>query len=72
MPDEHPARDGSPMKTPGVAGKDKVRFVGEAWPASWPNGGAGQGCCRGVELDIEELAAVTAPADALKPARRRS
>jgi carbon-monoxide dehydrogenase large subunit len=64
-----PQRDGSPMKTPPrpSLAKGKVRFVGEA-VACVVAGTAVQAkdAAEAVELDIEELPAVTTPADALK------
>lgn len=65
-----PDRNGQPMKTPPrpSLARDRVRFVGEAVAcvvaetAVQARDGA-----EAVELDIEELPAVTNPADALKP-----
>ncbi len=65
-----PARDGSPMKTPPrpSLAKGKVRFVGEAVACVVAETAAqARDAAEAVELDIEELSAVTSPADALKP-----
>src|SRR5437764_663767 len=63
-----PQRDGSPMKTPPrhSLAKDRVRYVGEA-VACVVAGTAVQAkdAAEAVELDIEELPAVTTPAQAL-------
>ena len=64
-----PQRDGSPMKTPPrpSLAKGRVRFVGEAVAcvvAETPV--QAKDAAEAVELDIEELPAVTSPADALK------
>src|SRR5580704_13576302 len=64
-----PQRDGSPMKTPPrpCLAKGKVRYVGET-VACVVAGTAVQAkdAAEAVELDIEELPAVTSPAEALK------
>jgi carbon-monoxide dehydrogenase large subunit len=65
-----PGRDGKPMKTPPrpCLATGKVRFVGEP-VACVVAGTAAQArdAAEAVELDIEELPAVTSPAEALKP-----
>jgi carbon-monoxide dehydrogenase large subunit len=65
-----PQRDGSPMKTPPrlSLAKDRVRFVGEAVACVVAETAVqAKDAAEAVELDIEELPAVTNPADALKP-----
>jgi carbon-monoxide dehydrogenase large subunit len=65
-----PQRDGSPMKTPPrpCLARDKVRFVGEAVACVVAETAVqAKDAAEAVELDIEELAAVTNPADALAP-----
>jgi len=62
-------RDGSPMKTPPrpSLAKDKVRYVGEAVACVVAETAVqAKDAAEAVELDIEELPAVTNPADALK------
>jgi len=64
-----PQRDGSPMKTPPrpSLAKGRVRFVGEAVACVVAETAAqAKDAAELVELDIEELPAVTTPADALK------
>src|SRR6266446_1956289 len=65
-----PQRDGSPMKTPPrpSLAKGRVRFVGEAVACVVAETAVqAKDAAEAVELDIEELPAVTSPADALKP-----
>ena len=65
-----PQRDGSPMKTPPrpSLAKGKVRFVGEAVACVVAETAVqAKDAAEAVELDIEELPAVTSPAEALKP-----
>jgi carbon-monoxide dehydrogenase large subunit len=65
-----PARDGSPMKTPPrpSLAKGKVRYVGEAVACVVAETAVqAKDAAEAVELDIEELPAVTNPGDALKP-----
>ena len=65
-----PQRDGSPMKTPPrpSLAKGKVRFVGEAVACVVAETAVqAKDAAEAVELDIEELPAVTTPAEALKP-----
>jgi carbon-monoxide dehydrogenase large subunit len=65
-----PDRDGKPMKTPPrpSLAKDKVRFVGEPVACVVAETALqARDAAELVELDIEELPAVTSPADALKP-----
>ncbi|MBX3498135.1 MAG: xanthine dehydrogenase family protein molybdopterin-binding subunit [Alphaproteobacteria bacterium] len=65
-----PDRDGKPMKTPPrpSLAKGKVRFVGEAAACVVAQTREqAKDAAEAVELDIEELPAVTNPADALKP-----
>ena len=65
-----PARDGSPMKTPPrpSLAKGKVRYVGEAVACVVAETAVqAKDAAEAVELDIEELPAVTSPPDALKP-----
>jgi carbon-monoxide dehydrogenase large subunit len=65
-----PQRDGSPMKTPprNSLAKDRVRFVGEAVACVVAETAAqARDAAELVELDIEELPAVTTPIEALKP-----
>lgn len=64
-----PDRNGKPMKTPPrpSLAKGKVRFVGEAVACVVAETAVqAKDAAEAVELDIEELAAVTSPADALK------
>jgi len=65
-----PDRDGKPMKTPPrhSLARGKVRFVGEpvACVVAQTRDQA-KDATEAVELDIEELPAVTSPAEALKP-----
>ena len=64
-----PQRDGSPMKTPPrpSLAKGRVRFVGEAVACVVAETAVqAKDAAEAVELDIEELPAVTTPADALK------
>src|SRR6266852_5616590 len=64
-----PQRDGSPMKTPPrpSLAKERVRFVGEAVACVVAETAAqAKDAAEAVELDIEELPAVTSPAEALK------
>ncbi len=64
-----PQRDGSPMKTPPrpSLAKGKVRFVGEAVACVVAETAVqAKDAAEAVELDIEELPAVTTPAEALK------
>jgi carbon-monoxide dehydrogenase large subunit len=64
-----PQRDGSPMKTPPrpCLAKDRVRFVGEAVACVVAKTAVqAKDAAEAVELAIEELPAVTTPADALK------
>ena len=70
-----PQRDGSPMKTPPrpSLAKDRVRYVGEAVACVVAETAVqAKDAAEAVELDIEELPAVTTPAQALSRARRRS
>ena len=63
-----PQRDGSPMKTPvrPSLAKDKVRFVGEAVACVVAETALqAKDAAEAVELDIDELPAVTTPAAAL-------
>ena len=65
-----PDRDGKPMKTPPrpSLAKGKVRFVGEAVACVVAETAVqAKDAAEAVELHIEELPAVTTPADALKP-----
>ena len=65
-----PARDGSPMKTPPrpSLAKGKVRYVGEAVACVVADTAVqAKDAAEAVDLDIEELPAVTSPAEALKP-----
>ena len=65
-----PQRDGSPMKTPPrpSLAKGKVRYVGEAVACVVAETAVqAKDAAEAVELDIEDLPAVTTPADALKP-----
>ena len=65
-----PARDGSPMKTPPrpSLAKGKVRYVGEAVACVVAETAVqAKDAAEAVDLDIEELPAVTSPAEALKP-----
>ncbi|SKA10089.1 carbon-monoxide dehydrogenase large subunit [Enhydrobacter aerosaccus] len=65
-----PQRDGSPMKTPPrpSLAKDKVRFVGEAVACVVAETQAqAKDAAEAVELDLEELPAVTTPTQALEP-----
>ena len=65
-----PDRDGKPMKTPPrpSLAKGRVRFVGEAVACVVAETAVqAKDAAEAVELDIEELPAVTTPADALKP-----
>ena len=65
-----PQRDGSPMKTPPrpSLAKGKVRFVGEAVACVVAETAVqAKDAAEAVELDIEELPAVTSPAEGLKP-----
>ncbi|HZQ00045.1 MAG TPA: xanthine dehydrogenase family protein molybdopterin-binding subunit [Reyranella sp.] len=65
-----PDRNGQPMKTPPrhSLAKDRVRYVGEAVACVVAETVAqAKDAAEAVELDIEELPAVTTPADALKP-----
>ncbi|MDI1287107.1 MAG: xanthine dehydrogenase family protein molybdopterin-binding subunit [Reyranella sp.] len=65
-----PGRDGSPMKTPPrpSLAKGKVRYVGEAVACVVAETAVqAKDAAEAVGLDIEELPAVTNPADALKP-----
>src|SRR5260370_23949785 len=64
-----PQRDGSPMKTPPrpCLAKGKVRYVGEAAACVVAETAVqAKDAAEAVELDIEELPAVTSPAEALK------
>src|SRR5579872_2130721 len=64
-----PQRDGSPMKTPPrhSLAKDRVRYVGEAVACVVAETAVqAKDAAEAVELDIEELPAVTTPAEALK------
>ncbi len=64
-----PQRDGSPMKTPPrpSLAKGKVRYVGEAVACVVAETAVqAKDAAEAVELDIEELPAVTTPADALE------
>jgi carbon-monoxide dehydrogenase large subunit len=64
-----PQRDGSPMKTPPrpSLAKGKVRYVGEAVACVVAETAVqAKDAAEAVELDIEELPAVTTPAEALK------
>ena len=63
-------RDGSPMKTPPrpSLAKGKVRYVGEAVACVVAETAVqAKDAAEAVELDIEELPAVTSPPEALKP-----
>ncbi|UYN95398.1 MAG: xanthine dehydrogenase family protein molybdopterin-binding subunit [Enhydrobacter sp.] len=65
-----PDRDGKPMKTPPrhSLARDRVRFVGE--PVACvvaENAIQARDAAEAVELDIDELPAVTSPAEALRP-----
>src|SRR5437763_1003107 len=63
-----PQRDGSPMKTPPrhSLAKDRVRYVGEAVACVVAETAVqAKDAAEAVELDIEELPAVTTPAQAL-------
>jgi len=63
-----PQRDGSPMKTPPrhSLAKDRVRYVGEAVACVVAETAVqAKDAAEAVELDIEELPAVTSPAQAL-------
>ena len=65
-----PGRDGSPMKTPPrpSLAKGKVRYVGEAVACVVAETSVqAKDAAEAVELDIEELPAVTSPAAALQP-----
>jgi carbon-monoxide dehydrogenase large subunit len=65
-----PARDGSPMKTPPrpSLAKGKVRYVGEAVACVVAETAVhAKDAAEAVGLDIDELPAVTSPAEALKP-----
>ena len=65
-----PDRDGKPMKTPPrpSLAKDRVRFVGEAVACVVAETAVqAKDAAEAVVLDIEELPAVTNPAEALKP-----
>src|SRR3954471_14873654 len=65
-----PQRDGSPMKTPPrhSLAKDRVRFVGEAVACVVAETAVqAKDAAEAVELDIDELPAVTSPAEGLKP-----
>jgi aerobic carbon-monoxide dehydrogenase large subunit len=65
-----PGRDGKPMKTPPrpSLAKGRVRFVGEAVACVVAETAVqAKDAAEAVLLDIEELPAVTSPADALKP-----
>ena len=65
-----PQRDGSPMKTPPrpSLAKGKVRFVGEPVACVVAKTAVqAKDAAEAVELDIEELPAVTSPAEATKP-----
>ena len=65
-----PQRDGSPMKTPPrpSLAKGKVRYVGEAVACVVAETSVqAKDAAEAVELDIEELPAVTSPPEALKP-----
>jgi carbon-monoxide dehydrogenase large subunit len=65
-----PQRDGSPMKTPPrpCLARERVRFVGEAVACVVAETAVqAKDAAEAVELDIEELPAVTSPAEALKP-----
>jgi carbon-monoxide dehydrogenase large subunit len=65
-----PGRDGSPMKTPPrpSLAKGKVRYVGEAVACVVAETAVqAKDAAEAVELDIEELPAVTSPAAALQP-----
>src|SRR5882672_650525 len=64
-----PDRNGKPMKTPPrpSLAKDRVRFVGEAVACVVAQTAVqAKDAAEAVELDIEELSAVTRPAEALK------
>ena len=64
-----PQRDGSPMKTPPrpSLAKGKVRYVGEAVACVVAETAVqAKDAAEAVELDIEELPAVTSPAEALE------
>lgn len=66
-----PQRDGSPMKTPPrhSLAKDRVRYVGEAVACVVAETAVqAKDAAEAVELDIEELPAVTTPAEALASA----
>jgi aerobic carbon-monoxide dehydrogenase large subunit len=65
-----PGRDGKPMKTPPrpSLAKGRVRFVGEAVACVVAETAVqAKDAAEAVLLDIEELPAVTSPADALRP-----
>jgi len=65
-----PQRDGSPMKTPPrhSLARDRVRYVGEAVACVVAETAVqAKDAAEAVELDIEELPAVTTPAQALAP-----
>jgi aerobic carbon-monoxide dehydrogenase large subunit len=65
-----PDRDGKPMKTPPrpCLAKDRVRFVGEPVACVVAETAIqAKDAAEAVELDIEELPAVTNPVEALKP-----
>ncbi len=65
-----PQRDGSPMKTPPrpSLATGKVRFVGEAVACVVAETAVqAKDAAEAVELDIDELPAVTTPAEGLKP-----
>ena len=65
-----PGRDGTPMKTPPrpSLAVGKVRYVGEAVACVVAETAVqAKDAAEAVELDIEELPAVTSPAEALKP-----
>src|SRR6267154_3078579 len=64
-----PQRDGSPMKTPPrpSLAKNRVRFVGEAVSCVVAETAVqAKDAAEAIDLDIEELPAVTTPAEALK------
>src|SRR5262249_35730611 len=65
-----PQRDGSPMKTPPrhSLAKDRVRYVGEAVACVVAETAVqAKDAAETVELEIDELPAVTTPAQALAP-----
>src|SRR5258707_3826649 len=65
-----PQRDGSPMKTPPrhSLAKDRLRYVGEAVARVVAETAVqAKDAAEAGELDIEELPAVTSPAEALQP-----